>query len=1595
MAENKELKRIYRIEVQGIEQATKKVEQLTQEIQLQNQIKKEAQKILLTNPGDVAQIEKQSKVIAESEIAIKKLSAEKRIATKEADALIRFTEKEALVQLKTIEANGLAIGSYKQLYTESKRLNDLYRSTAPTSPLFEKIKAEAIAAQQKVHDFNRTLSSEGTLVGEYSRGIINAFKSADLGNILREQVKKGEGALKELDNSLKLLAKDYKTLQQQGTTSLNSLEIQIKSLSAAQNAGTAENIAQLNKLESEYNELKTAGTNALNAIERELLENRQAALRLGNEVGTMKSELKSAAGVGTQLTTELRSGFQGLTSDLINTAIAYAGIQAAISATQQLVRNTAAFSDSQSELEINLGKTRGGVDKLTDALSKLDTRTKLIELEEIANIAVKAGVSEENLLGVTEAIDKVKVAFGKDFGDVEKGTEAIVKIINIFEGKENLTGEKFTQVGNAIRTLANESVASVPYLNDFAQRIAGLEGIANVGLASTLGLASGFEQFGQSAETSSTVLIKLVPKLATETEKFAKYAGLTGKAFKEMLESDPTEALIRFSEGIVKNKSGLVELEAALQDSEIFGPKGGGRGVAILGTLGKNADEFRKAITSAKGAIQDTSAIQDAFNKKNENFAAVLDKISKKFADLGNNKTLQAFLLGLANVITFLLGNFQILIPLLLTTIGLTQTWAGNIIRLTAAMILEKAALVIETAQLAIANGVRAASNALIAAYTYALSVSTTATGAAAVAARVLAGAIAFLSSPIGIVIGLVVALTTVFGVLSSRASDTSKSLTAIQKTQIATNEVNKQSNLIYAEQIAKIDSWIAVIKSAAVSADTKANAVAELIKIDARFSEIIKNNVIDLGKLDEAYKAVTKSIIDQANVKASADLSAQANRKVVEIATARQVLERRLALKGADFFDFGNGSSGLPKEILDIIKNLKSSDVTTNLNLSKTIVVKNKELVSAINELKKLEKDATDEYIEFEKIHQNALKVIPVTPPATNTTTVIDTKDDDDKKKKKEKHKKTAEELRDDAIKRIKEEEDTKRKLQEISFRRGLIDEITYAENLNGIVIKYSNLKLAVVEKAAKEEQNRIAEFNLDKVNSEKDTNEKVYKLKLDALKLEQKTFVFDPKKTKEENAQAKIDVDKFNLAAAQKYQLDALSLKNQYHIRDIKAEKDWAKAIKDINEQLNKDLTELDFAKLEDSKTASAEQLAEFKAYIAAKRLQAIEAGKSTEKIDKEEKLGIGARELGALNAQMPIIKKLFNEGLISAKEYYDFLAERDAKAAENFKNLTDQIEANFVKRLKSYRSFKDLITGEIQNFAKQLGANSEVQKALGDGLNQAYQLASEALNSYYNNKQQQIDADKKRQLEALEVEKNIALDRAQSRGEEVALEKRYRERQTQIEKQAFEEQKKIKKSQARIAFLTELANIWSSVWQIGNPIVAAVLGALYTGLAVVRYNSTVKGIDAAKFEKGGWLKSGGEIKGRSHAEGGIPFSTNDAEVEGGELAIINKKSTHSNQVFSVTGTPKQIASAINEVGGGKRFESGARTSKLAYGGTFGSGLKTPGNTSFLNHDTDLKDYINAVNQRIDNIKVIVVAKEVEKVNNNTKKAEAVGTL
>ena len=246
-------------------------------------------------------------------------------------------------------------------------------------------------------------------------------------------------------------------------------------------------------------------------------------------------------------------------------------------------------------------------------------------------------MAKENILDFTIAVDKLVVALGDELGDADQITTELGKILNVFDGK--VTGDNITKLGNAIVDLANKGVASGGFLVDFTQRVAGIAKTANLTLPAVLGLAAGLEESGAKVESSSTAIQKIIGDMAADLPKAARIAGVSVQDFNQLFSEKPQEALLLYAKGLVGNKASFAEVTASLQDAG----EEGARTIAVLATLGQKTDFFRTKMDETGTAIKNTTAIQDAFNLKNEALDAQLDKMGKNLHKWFVNSTLANF----------------------------------------------------------------------------------------------------------------------------------------------------------------------------------------------------------------------------------------------------------------------------------------------------------------------------------------------------------------------------------------------------------------------------------------------------------------------------------------------------------------------------------------------------------------------------------------------------------------------------------------------------------------------------------------------------------------------------------------------------------------------------------------------------------------------------------------------------------------------------------------------------------------------------------------------------------------------------------------
>jgi TP901 family phage tail tape measure protein len=1077
-----------------------------------------------------------------------------------------------------------------------------------------------------------------------------------------------------------------------------------------------------------------------------------------------------------------------------------------------IVTGSAKISDELADIQRVTGLTKDDVRILNDELAKIDTRTSVTSLREIAVVAGKLGVAKEDILGFVEATDKLNVALGGELGDVNAITTELGKILTVFDGK--ITGDNITKLGNAIVDLANKGVASGPFIVDFTQRMSGIAKTANLSLSAVIGFAAGMEETGQKVESSSTAMQKLLTTIAQDLPKAARIAGATGQQqinqFIETFATKPEEAILQFAQGLQKNKQSFAEIASSFKDAG----EDGARVISTLATLGTKADFFRTKIKDASAATQEATQINKSFALQNTTLGAQLDKVKKSIDSIFQSQTFRDAaqkminaVVGFMNVLKalpqFVRENETAVKLLVLGLVFLNAQYllsAYNIAKDTAAKVINA----VVTKATAIWQNVAAAATTVYSAVVLVLTGRITAATAATVIWRT---AIAAGLGPFGIFLTIIGAI--VIGI--SEWYKSTKSLTAAQQVQA---ELSKKIADATQEELASINVLVRTATNLNLSYDQRKRALNELI-----------------AKSPEYLNGLT---LENISTKKGTDLLGEYINKLKEAAKAKAI--NQLATdKELEKIKLETEKSGL-----NTAKNPNDLSIDAETKRSKN-VTRSREIDQQIkgidNELN----------ILYSKMGTQAP---PVIPPASGA-------------KSKETIKEVGESINS-----------LKAKLKELQDKRDATPDEQARASFNK-QIKETEDRIALME-------GNVAKLGKAENKAANDTKELADELKRLATSL-----------------------------------LPEGSLTQQF----------------------DKQLKELDdkYDKLKTKAHGNVKLLQEIdRLYILERNgLYADQAGKFKETIDKEsEQLRkVAAERATNLALLMPLTAKV---GESAVKLSATIGRDRMAKAELDAITSSGKDKLNAELRLLREQHLQELNQKELTENEKLLLEEKYRQKRKElelqfyvDLAKQVLEFAGQIVNIFNvigeartNKENAELERDKaindkkKKNLEDRLKKGLISQKQYDSEVQRIDKEQEKREKETRLKQ--FKRDQRAQIVQALMNGAQAVVSVLAARPGSLDVISLGLFRAINIGLSVAATAAQVAKIASQKPPQ---YAHGGRLYGPSHAAGGVQLfgkgGRHFGEAEGGE-AIINKKSMSDTRRYAVSGTPSQIASAINSLYG-----------------------------------------------------------------------------
>lgn len=314
---------------------------------------------------------------------------------------------------------------------------------------------------------------------------------------------------------------------------------------------------------------------------------------------------------------------------------AYVGLFGAFNMIKQKVTDIISlnlkYSDSLANVRKVSNLSMDSVNDLSRMLAKVDSRTSLEGLTQLAYVGSRMGMGKygaEGLAEFAQASDRVNVALKEDLGDDAMLTlSKFVETMGEVEKHGGNISSAFDAVSSSIFKLASTSTANGNNILEFAKRLTGLSKVSHITSDQLLGLASASDSLMLMPEVASTAFGKLISSLWTNYHDIEKMLGMQENSLKGMMEKGQTmQALVTVLEN-VSNKN-LNSMDAYFKE---FGSDGQ-RLKQVVVTMAQNVDVLKSHLKESSEAYEDATAVQKEYAIQQETAQALLKRANNMWS---------------------------------------------------------------------------------------------------------------------------------------------------------------------------------------------------------------------------------------------------------------------------------------------------------------------------------------------------------------------------------------------------------------------------------------------------------------------------------------------------------------------------------------------------------------------------------------------------------------------------------------------------------------------------------------------------------------------------------------------------------------------------------------------------------------------------------------------------------------------------------------------------------------------------------------------------------------------------------------------------
>ena len=364
--------------------------------------------------------------------------------------------------------------------------------------------------------------------------------------------------------------------------------------------------------------------NALQAVRREISRSSEASGKLPQlrkQMEALKEQIDKNTGAIHKQGGAWQTALKNLT--------AYVGLFGAFnmikSKLTDILKLNFQYSDSLANVRKVSNLSMESVNDLSRQLAKIDSRTSLEGLTQLAYVGSRMGMGKYGASGLAEfaaASDRVDVALKEDLGDDAMLTlSKFVETMGEVEKHGGNISDAFDSVSSSIFKLASTSTSNGGNILEFAKRLTGLSKVSHITSDQLLGLASASDSLMLMPEVASTAFGKLISSLWTNYHDIEKMLGMQEDSLKDMMSKGETmQALVTVLQNV--SDKNLNSMDEYFKE---FGSDGQ-RLKSVVVTMAQNVDVLKSHLDESSKAYKDATAVSKEYAIQQETAQAIIER---------------------------------------------------------------------------------------------------------------------------------------------------------------------------------------------------------------------------------------------------------------------------------------------------------------------------------------------------------------------------------------------------------------------------------------------------------------------------------------------------------------------------------------------------------------------------------------------------------------------------------------------------------------------------------------------------------------------------------------------------------------------------------------------------------------------------------------------------------------------------------------------------------------------------------------------------------------------------------------------------------